>query len=88
MKTVSRKKKKSSDVEEPVVNDLLQKAFADFVLYCPAQRFSRNLRSMLIKYLVLCEEKKPEQKELLTDLEILFRLLEVIAEERPRWLRE
>lgn len=87
MKPVSRNKK-PSEKQEPVINVTLQKAFTDFVLYCPARRFSRNLRSMLLNYLLQAETKEPEVKELLVDLEILFRLLEVIEEERPRWLKE
>lgn len=88
MKNVGRKKKKPLAVQEPIVNDVLQKAFADFVLYCPARRFSKNLRSMLLKYLVLSEIKEEKLKEMLIDLESLFKLLEVMEEERPGWLAE
>lgn len=43
---------------------------------------------MLLRYLVLSETKEPELKELLTDLQSLFALLEAIEEERSRWLAE
>lgn len=55
----------------------LKNAFIDFLEYTPAQRLNRNLRNMLLHYIIYEQQALPiEIEDLLLDLINLFRLLD------------
>lgn len=70
---------------EVKISPALKKAFADFLEYTPAQRLSRNLRDMLVYY-ILSEKDgvPPDIEDLLCDLLQLFHLLDIADEEWGR----
>lgn len=77
-KSPARKKKLSvrrhHDIPEP-----LREAFLEFLERHPARRLSRNLRTMLLEFLMREEVMEaPYLKDLLFDLEGLFALLDVL----------
>src|SRR4051812_44425781 len=79
-KKAARKKKDS----EPnfTVTPRLQEAFLRFLEYHPAKRFSVNLRSWLLEFLMYDGSAEAEYLyHLVTDLSGLFDLLEVVQEE-------
>lgn len=68
--------------EEPVVGSVtVQAALARFIEYHPPNRFSRNLRKMLLEFLLTQGgDEGVYFKDLLYDLEGLFELLDVIED--------
>lgn len=69
-------------VGRPVLSDTLATEFVQFLEYHDAKQFSRNLRKMLIEFLM--REGSLESvylKDLLYDIEGLFELLDVIESE-------
>ena len=82
----SKKKRLTPDkkANEPdfTVSPRLQEAFVRFLEYHPAKRFSVNLRSWLLEFLMYDGSAEAEYLyHLLTDLSGLFDLLEVVEEE-------
>lgn len=68
--------------EDPTLSDPLKEELLRFIEYHSAKRFSKNLRSMLLEFLM--DDSAIESnylKDLLYDLEGLFDLLEVIQAE-------
>ncbi len=65
-----------------VISDALKEKFIQFIEYAPPARFSRNLRSLLLWYLIY-EEEVPafDLNELATDLSLFFELLDAAEEE-------
>jgi len=60
----------------------LQGEVAHFFEYAPPARLSRNLRRMLMAYLVACEDGHSfDMNDLLTDLSALFELLDTAGDE-------
>lgn len=60
----------------------LIEAFERFAEYHPARRFSRNLRSLLLEFLMYDGSAEAEYlQELVVDMDGLFDLLEVTEEE-------
>ncbi len=77
-KTIT-KKIKGSDF---TVSPKLQEAFVRFLEYHPAKRFSVNLRSWLLEFLMYDGSAEAEYLyHLVIDLDGLFELLEVVQEE-------
>lgn len=86
MKTVKRnthvRSKIKAVTKTPVLSTALEEEFLRFAEYHPARRFSRNLRSMLLEFLMHDGTLEAFYlKDLLYDLEGLFELLEVIQAE-------
>lgn len=92
MRTVSKKKinpslrkgkKKpfSANTKEPVLSKDLQEEFIHFLTHCPVKRFNRNLRNMLLEFLLVSGGEAPYLKDLVIDLESLFYLLDAAEEE-------
>lgn len=82
MKKDSRKKKPRIASNEFLISDTLQNELLRFIEYHPAYRFNRNLRKMLLDYLM--HESSLEDlyiKDLLYDLQGLFELLDAIEME-------
>lgn len=60
----------------------MQKEVAAFLEYTPPARLSRNLRSLLLGYLIACRDGHSfDMTDLLTDLSALFEFLDAAAEE-------
>lgn len=60
----------------------LKKAFIEFLEYTPPERLRRNLRNMLLYYIIYEQEALPiEMEDLLCDLLNLFRLLDAACGE-------
>ncbi|HMJ71390.1 MAG TPA: hypothetical protein VK508_20985 [Cyclobacteriaceae bacterium] len=81
---MKRAKKTTSKVQEPdfTVTPRLQEAFVRFLEYHPAKRFSVNLRSWLLEFLMYDGSAEAEYLyHLVIDLDGLFELLEVVQEE-------
>lgn len=79
-KNTSRNKKTA----EPdfTVTPRLQEAFVRFLEYHPAKRFSVNLRSWLLEFLMYDGSVEAEYlRDLVIDLDGLFEMLEVVQEE-------
>jgi hypothetical protein len=78
--SLARTRKNASPVNtnEPVLNEALQEEFIHFVTHCPVKRFSRNLRSMLLEFLLASGGEAPYLKDLAIDLESLFCLLDAV----------
>lgn len=71
-------------IQEPdfTVSPKLQEAFVRFPEYHPAKRFSVNLRSWLLEFLMFEGSAEAEYLyHLMIDLDGLFELLEVVQEE-------
>ena len=84
MKRAKKKTTRKAKVEEPdfTVTPRLQEAFVRFLEYHPAKRFSVNLRSWLLEFLMYDGSAEAEYLyHLVTDLSGLFDLLEVVQEE-------
>lgn len=82
MKKDHHKRKARTGSGELLVSIALQDEVLRFVEYHPAYRFNRNLRKMLLDYLM--HESSLEDlyiKDLLYDLQGLFELLDVIEME-------
>jgi hypothetical protein len=78
-KTTSKKVNKGIDL---TVTPRLQEAFVRFLEYHPAKRFSVNLRSWLLEFLMYDGSTEAEYLyHLVIDLDGLFELLEVVQEE-------
>lgn len=74
----------SVKIQEPdfTVSPRLQEAFVRFLEYHPAKRFSVNLRSWLLEFLMYDGPAEAEYLyHLVIDLDGLFELLEVVQEE-------
>ena len=84
MKKVHRKSKaRIEESDELLLSTTLQEEFLRFIEYHPPYRFNRNLRKMLLEYLM--HEGSLEEfyiKDLLYDLQGLFDLLDMIEMER------
>ena len=66
----------------PVLAPSVKAGMLHFIEYHPASRFSRNLRSMLLEFLMFDGAAEASYlNDLLYDLEGLFQLLEVIQSE-------
>jgi hypothetical protein len=74
----SRKNSSPANTKEPVLSEALQEEFIHFVTHCPVKRFSRNLRSMLLEFLLASGGEAPYLKDLVIDLESLFSLLDAV----------
>jgi hypothetical protein len=75
----NQKKAKGIDL---TVTPRLQEAFIRFLEYHPAKRFSVNLRSWLLEFLMYDGSAEAEYLyHLVIDLDGLFELLEVLQEE-------
>jgi hypothetical protein len=74
----SRKNAAPAITKEPVLSEALQQEFLHFVTHCPVKRFSRNLRSMLLEFLLASGGEAPYLKDLVIDLESLFCLLNAV----------
>jgi len=86
MKTAGDKIKPKSNIKNgsklPVLSSLLQEELLRFMEYHPANRFNRNLRKMLLEFLM--QDSAVEAlylRDLLYDLEGLFELLDAIEAE-------
>lgn len=67
---------------DSTVSPRLQEAFVRFLEYHPAKRFSVNLRSWLLEFLMYDGSVEAEYLyHLVIDLDGLFELLEVVQEE-------
>lgn len=74
--------KKKVEVPDFTVTPRLQEAFVRFLEYHPAKRFSVNLRSWLLEFLMYDGSAEAEYLyHLVTDLSGLFDLLDVIQDE-------
>lgn len=58
----------------------VEEKFRVFLEQCPPRRFSRNLRTMLLEFLMTSGTEAPYIKDLLLDLESLFALLDAMEE--------
>lgn len=74
MKTVKKR------IKESIVSPALQEKFFEFLSHCPANRLSRNLRTMLLEFLMSSGTEAPYIKDLLIDLESLFALLDAMED--------
>jgi len=74
--------KKKVEAPDFTVTPRLQAAFLRFLEYHPAKRFSVNLRSWLLEFLMYDGSPEAEYlKDLAIDLDGFFELLEVVQEE-------
>lgn len=79
---IIKEKRSLQKKEDPALSDPLKEELLRFIEYHSAKRFSKNLRSMLLEFLM--DDSAIESnylKDLLYDLEGLFDLLEVIQSE-------
>lgn len=77
-----KRAKKAVKEKQPVLSKPMQEAMIRFLEYHPAKRFSKNVRKMLLEYLM--SDGAVENlyfNDLLYDLEGLFDLLDVAEEE-------
>jgi hypothetical protein len=84
MKNAKKKTSRTNTITVPdfTVTPRLQEAFVRFLEYHPAKRFSVNLRSWLLEFLMYDGSAEAEYLyHLLVDLDGLFELLEVVQEE-------
>lgn len=80
----AKKKTRSKKINGPdfTVTPKLQEAFVRFLEYHPAKRFSVNLRSWLLEFLMYDGSAEAEYLyHLVIDLDGLFELLEVVQAE-------
>jgi hypothetical protein len=69
------------DSQRSVTSPELIEKFERFIEYHPARRLSRNLRSLLLEFLMYDGSSEAEYlKELVVDLDGLFELLDVVDE--------
>ena len=81
MKRVKKKGPVKKKAESPdfTVTPRLQEAFVRFLEYHPAKRFSVNLRSWLLEFLMYDGSPEAEYlKDLVVDLDGFFELLDVV----------
>jgi hypothetical protein len=95
MKTVVKKKKTKPSLgrrrykrwldkeKEFVLNERLREAFVHFLMHHPARRFSVNLRSMVLQFMMSGGAEAIYLKDLLMDLDGLFDLLTVVEYNHP-----
>ena len=68
--------------QHKIISKKLQQEITAFFEYAPPMRLSRNLRNMLMGYLLAYDDGYGiEIKDLLTDLSALFDLLDVAHDE-------
>lgn len=67
-------------MQPPAIPAALQEKLLEFITRCPASRFSRNLRTMLLEFMMSSGTEAPYIKDLLLDLESLFDLLDKIED--------
>lgn len=67
-------------ISEPIVPLALHEKFAGFLSHCPGRRLSRNLRTMLLEFMMSSGTEAPYIKDLLLDLESLFELLDAVED--------
>jgi hypothetical protein len=68
--------------QSPTINKELLEEFEQFLEYAPAHRLSKNLRNLLLWYLIYAEgEYFFPLDDLLADLTTLFDLLDVAEKE-------
>lgn len=81
---VERKDEGMSVTEQrSVLSPVLIEAFERFVEYHPARRFSRNLRSLLLEFLMYDGSAEAEYlRDLMIDLDGLFSLLDAMEEKQ------
>lgn len=72
-------KESTHTIQSPVIPGALQENLLEFMTRCPASRFSRNLRTMLLEFMMSSGTEAPYIKVLL-DLESLFDLLDKIED--------
>ena len=78
-------KQKANRTEKPVFSDALTEEFVQFMEYHDASHFSRNLRKMLLEFLMREESIESNYlKDLLYDIDGLFDLLDAIRSEAQR----
>ena len=71
----------ANNSQRSIVNPELIEAFESFIEYHPAQRLSRNLRSLLLEFLMYDGSTEAEYlKDLVVDLDGLFGLLDAVDE--------
>jgi hypothetical protein len=81
----AKKTKKGVPLKKSVPNEKLHLAFLHFMEYHPAKRFSLNLRTMLMEFLMFDGAIEANYlMDLLYDLEGLFQLLETIEAAEKR----
>jgi len=72
----------SKDAPRAVISQRLLEQFERFYEYHPARRLSRNLRSMLLEFLMYDGSAEAEYlRDLMIDLDGLFSLLDTMEEE-------
>lgn len=73
------------DAPRAVISQKLLEQFERFYEYHPARRLSRNLRSMLLEFLMYDGSAEAEYlRDLVIDLDGLFSLLDAMEEEAER----
>lgn len=67
--------------EQPTLSPHVQEAFIKFIEKYPARRLSRNLRNLLLEFLMYDgSNEAPYLQELVVDMQGLFQLLETLEE--------
>jgi hypothetical protein len=67
-------------IESPTIPAELQAKLQEFITHFPASRFSRNLRTMLLEFMMSSGTEAPYIKDLLLDLQTLCDLLDKIED--------
>ena len=66
-----------------LINKKLKNEFKRFIVHTPAQRLSRNLRTMLLEFLEWDSMEGAEyRQDLFADLQNLFQLLDAVENEK------
>jgi hypothetical protein len=74
-----------NDAPRAMISQKLLEQFERFYEYHPARRFSRNLRSMLLEFLMYDGSAEADYlRDLMIDLDGLFSLLDAMEEEAER----
>lgn len=77
----------NQELAKPLSEDLI-KEFERFVEYHPARRLSRNLRSLVLEFLMYDGSAEAEYlRDLVIDLDGLFGLLDAIEDQNNRITR-
>jgi hypothetical protein len=80
-----KRKRQDSVQKKPVLEKAIQEALIQFREYHPVSRLSRNLRTLLIEFLMYDGAIEADYlQDLLYDLQGLFELLETIQVESER----
>jgi hypothetical protein len=75
----------ANDAPRAIISQRLLEQFERFYEYHPARRLSRNLRSMLLEFLMYDGSAEAEYlRDLVIDLDGLFTLLDAMEEETER----